>query len=121
MIVTNQAVGVWKGMGQQAGEIVAGRPSVHLVETKPDVQRAILNRQLDVDAGAGRFSGLATPPQGLVQRSEVDGECVEDLLTHVVADRGGLRLTAQRSPHGVRPVSPDHDRGVESGVSGHPA
>lgn len=33
-------------------EIVAGRADVHLVEDEPDVQRAVLNRQLDVDAGA---------------------------------------------------------------------
>ncbi|MEW2047587.1 hypothetical protein [Streptomyces sp. NPDC005476] len=50
MVVTDQAVADRKGVGQQAGEIVAGRPDVRLVEAEPDVQRAVLNRQLDVDA-----------------------------------------------------------------------
>lgn len=140
MVVTDQAVGVRKGVRQQAGEIVASRPDVHPVEAEPDVQRAVLNRQLDVDAGIGRLGGFAAPLQGLVQRAEVDGEPTKDLLTHVVADRdaggrgliappvlhdvangGGLRPAAQRSPYGVRRVSPDHARGVGPGVGGHAA
>lgn len=44
MVVTDQAVGVGKGVRQQAGEIVASRPDVHSVEAEPNVQRAVLNR-----------------------------------------------------------------------------
>ncbi|MEU5894339.1 hypothetical protein ABZ835_47315 [Streptomyces sp. NPDC047461] len=74
MVVTDQAVGVWKGVRQKVGEVIASRPDVHLVAAEPDVQRAVLNRQLDIDAGIGRLGGFAAPLQGLVQRAEVDGE-----------------------------------------------
>ncbi|MFE0350321.1 hypothetical protein [Streptomyces griseoluteus] len=82
---------------------IANRPDVHLVEAEPDVQRAVLNRQLDVDAGIGCLGGFASPLQGLVQRAEVDGERAEDLLTHVVADRDAK---SPRRP-GQNPVRPD--------------
>ncbi|MFF9091233.1 hypothetical protein ACF1BE_33715 [Streptomyces sp. NPDC014991] len=111
MVVTDQAVGVREGVRQQAGEIVASRPDVHPVEAEPDVQRAVLNRQLDVDAGIGRLGGFGRPPDTFVAGRDAGGRgLIAPPVLHDVANGGGPRPAARRSPYDVLRVSPNHAR-----------
>ncbi|OBQ49654.1 hypothetical protein A4U61_32815 [Streptomyces sp. H-KF8] len=107
VVVVDEAIGVRQGAGQELGQFVAGGVDVDVVQSDPQVQRAVLNGQFDVHRSTHGVGRLTAPGQRLVQRAEVDGQRQEGLLPHVVADRdaGAWRLVTGLGDHSGTPRS----------------